>query len=489
MSPLNKSNRRGLTLIEIMIALAMTLIVLGAMMYAFRYASGEISRGRALMELSNQLRVAQDLLRKDFDGVTVDLRPWAQTSGPNGYFEIMEGFGSDTTGNGLVDTMLGSNDKARIDADGNQIVDAQPVEAVMGDTNDMIAMTVRSESRPFRGRFNGTIIESNVAEIIWWTSYVDDNTNGIADFGETITLHRRVLLIRPDLLTMLTHGTAPLTVATPTDIQEFFLINDISARVADVDSNGTFESMIPNSLADLSKRENRFGRFGYATGGGYPFAMQTGLLGTFQMSAGNMDAVDAINGTYAAFPSLRTKAGDDAVIADIVGFDVQVFSPDTPIEIVGGVTLEPDDFGYTGLPVNAVQSGAFVDLGYGHSANLAAGFAAVPYDSTLPAFSTLPTPKSGLGYVLPTGTAFVVWDSFSTHYESNGIDDDVNGFIDEAVDGIDNDAANGVDDNLERETTPPYPDRLLGVKVTLRIVERNSGQVRQTEVISSFVPQ
>ena len=39
-------SRRGLTLIEIMIALTMTLIVLGAMMQAFQYASGQMQMGR-----------------------------------------------------------------------------------------------------------------------------------------------------------------------------------------------------------------------------------------------------------------------------------------------------------------------------------------------------------------------------------------------------------------------------------------------------------
>ena len=38
------TQRRGLTLIEILVGLTMTLIVLGAMMYAFRYASKEISQ-------------------------------------------------------------------------------------------------------------------------------------------------------------------------------------------------------------------------------------------------------------------------------------------------------------------------------------------------------------------------------------------------------------------------------------------------------------
>ncbi len=83
--------RRGLSLIEIMIALTMTLIVLGAMMTAFQYASAEMQSGRALMELANRARTAESLLRSDLAHLTVEPRPYAQTSNPPGFFEYIEG--------------------------------------------------------------------------------------------------------------------------------------------------------------------------------------------------------------------------------------------------------------------------------------------------------------------------------------------------------------------------------------------------------------
>lgn len=471
MSLNHRSRRLGLTLIEILVGLTMTLIVLGAMMFAFRYASQEISRGRAMMELSNQLRVAQDLLRSDFDGITVDLRPWAKTAGPNGYFEYIEGFGTD---------------KSRIDADLDGFVDPVSTDAIFGDVDDIVAMTVRSESRPFRGRFNGQVIESNIAEIVWWTSFVDRNGNNVVDFDEPITLRRRVLLIRPDLIRDLTtSANSALTITNiGVDVQEFFLVNDISARVEDIDGDGNVDTMVPNSLADLSKRENRFAHLNTSIGV-YPYAMQRGLLSAFEMTIENMRSVDAVTGVIGRFLDLPSQAGDDIVISDITSFDLKVYSPDTPIrQNATATTFEPHDVGYLGAP-GIAGLGAFVDLAY------ARGPGYIAYDPTAPAFSTAPTLQSQLAYADPAlpGNSFVVYDTFSTHYESDGIDTDGDGLIDEGTDGIDNDNANGVDDNLERETLPPYPNRVLGVKATIRIVERNSKQVRQTEVISSFVPQ
>ena len=95
-------SRAGLTLIEIMIALTMTLIVLGAMAQAFKFASAEIANGRAVLEMSNRLRNAQQLLRTDLAGLTVDVRPHTETA-PNGYFEYVDGVNIDST---LVNTDL-----------------------------------------------------------------------------------------------------------------------------------------------------------------------------------------------------------------------------------------------------------------------------------------------------------------------------------------------------------------------------------------------
>ena len=72
------NSRFGLTLVEIMIALTMTLIVLGAMMTAFSFASQQMQMGRGVMEMANRLRAAEELFRSDLRNVTVAI-PWARS--------------------------------------------------------------------------------------------------------------------------------------------------------------------------------------------------------------------------------------------------------------------------------------------------------------------------------------------------------------------------------------------------------------------------
>ncbi|MEM9409923.1 MAG: prepilin-type N-terminal cleavage/methylation domain-containing protein, partial [Planctomycetota bacterium] len=88
--PIQRNTRSGLTLVEIMIALTVTLIVLGAMAQAFKFASSEIAQGRAILEMSNRLRNAEQLLRTDLSGLTVEVQPYTESE-PNGYFEYIDG--------------------------------------------------------------------------------------------------------------------------------------------------------------------------------------------------------------------------------------------------------------------------------------------------------------------------------------------------------------------------------------------------------------
>ncbi|MGY8748905.1 MAG: PilW family protein, partial [Pirellulales bacterium] len=125
-------SRRGLTLIEIMIALTMTLIVLGAMMQAFQYASGQMQLGRATMELANRLRSAEELLRSDLSNLTVEPRPYTETTNPNGYFEIIDGVMRDKTTKLNFINNLELTDRS-----------------YLGDVDDVIAMTVRSDGQFF----------------------------------------------------------------------------------------------------------------------------------------------------------------------------------------------------------------------------------------------------------------------------------------------------------------------------------------------------
>jgi hypothetical protein len=88
------------------------------------------------------------------------------------------------------------------------------------------------------------------------------------------------------------------------------------------------------------------------------------------------------------------------------------------------------------------------------------------------------------------GLTIPCWDTWPTHYENNGFSEDgVNqsggwhNQIDQGNNGFDDDGKNGVDDVGERETSPPYVTPLKSIKITLRMVESDSRQVRQISII------
>ena len=395
------TRRSGLTLVEILIAMIMTLIVLFAMMEAFKYASGEMQRSRAVIEMSNQLRAAQELLRSDLEHMTLDPRPWTQTALPKGYFEYIEAVGRDST-NAVSAT-----------------------ENYLGDVDDILAFTVNRPEQPFRGRYNGNIIESPMAEVIWWTHWDDRNSDNVIDFDESVTLYRRVLLIRPDL--NLSAHTADAT---------FFSTNDVSARV---DSSN---SLVANRLEDLGHRGARVARNSNSS---FPHLLNRNLLDSYKMAANSR------------------PTGDDVVLNNLAGFDVKVYSPTTAIQEDNNLVLQPGDVGYASA---SNKAGAFVDLHH----NCTGWFGAAAHV------------KSGL-----SGNTVTAYDTWTPVYEVDGVAQ--NGTTDQATNGLDDDGANGVDDTNERDTMPPYPYAVRGLKVSLRLVEKNTKQVRQASVIHSFVPE
>jgi hypothetical protein len=124
--------------------------------------------------------------------------------------------------------------------------------------------------------------------------------------------------------------------------------------------------------------------------------------------------------------------------------------------------------------------GAFVDLNY-----------AKDVSSVLDGvgrFSGPPDSRSRL-LNLTNGSFVSTYDTWSSHYERDGVNQDQDDWVDEGVNGLDDDGVNGVDDALERETAAPYGVPLRGVEVTIRMMEFSTRQVRQISVVGDFVPE
>ena len=426
--------RHGLTLIEIMIALTMTLIVLGAMMSAFSFASTQMQLGRSVMEMANRLRSAEELFRSDLENLTLDPRSFTETTLAKGYFEYNEAADRDLDLSGPIDI----------------------ANSYQGDIDDSLGLTVRSSGRAFRGRLVNTavtpnvttVIESSLAEVFWYTSFSNLDGDAFVDFEDTLRVHRRVLLIRPDLGRLLTD--VPLA-----EVNRFIAQNDISVRVVQRNFSDSFD-VWANNLTDLGVRRNRFAHLHDTfNAGGFLHRFPNPIDPTLLFNRRPHD----LN---------QNPTNSDVLLTDVASFDLKVYSINTNVRVfdASGIFLvaEPSDPGF-GDSGGALQAnGAFVDLGHAGS-----GW-----------FSGLPLSQSQLGFI---------YDTWSPLYESDGVDQDGDGVIDEGTDGIDNGGTAAPDDSGERETAPPYPFPIRGMKATFRLIEKKTKQVHQSSVIQSFVPE
>jgi hypothetical protein len=261
----------------------------------------------------------------------------------------------------------------------------------------------------------------------------------------------------------------------------------LPAAYADYDlslrANGT-GSLFPNSLGDLTKRENRFlhNLGGNVSAALYPYANL----------ASNLAASGPLSGA---------RTGEDIVLANVLAFDVRVFDPDAPVQNAGNVAVIPGDPGFSSGGTTAAQ-GAYIDLGWlgGSTAKIGSAFPAATGTSALLSAGMCIT---GTGGSLANRTLDRTYDTASLHYEFNGVNEDgdfvdsnLNGtkdpgepdLIDEGTNGQDDNGDGVIDDDVERETSPPYPVPLRGLEVRIRCYEPASRQVRQVTVRHTFVP-
>jgi len=402
-----RGTRRGMTLIEMLVGVTITLIMMFAIVQIFQLLGENIRSSRSIIEMNSQLRQVSLRLQDDLDMVTVPVRPMGPNDEPMGYFLYREGPGNDILMPDGTTTWITNGSTTH------------------GDIDDILMFTARSKGQPFVGLYNGVMIESPLAEIVWWVTHdsTDRNNNSRYDLGEDITvLHRRVLLIRPDL-----------TPSLPTD--------DLSV------SPDTGNS---NSLADLSRPENRFAH------------SITGVT-----LGGNIE-VKTI-GPPASLPLLiGDRLGEDIILSDALAFDVQAYDPGVNVHGEGtgatGVALVPSDPGYI-ASTTELGFGAFVDLGNG-----------------APAATQTLTLEPFAGRGITTSNYLPTYDTWSYHFEQVPPAPAVNGLDDGGEAGV-------VDDAGERIAPPPYPYPLRGVKVSIRMIEPTTAQVRQTSAIGNFVAE
>ena len=271
---------------------------------------------------------------------------------------------------------------------------------------------------------------------------------------------------------------------------------------------------MPNSLADLTKRENRFGhdarKFPFDVRGWGTLGLPTlaecsspsymsswGTGSTPTPTAGTIGNVNmwdnSVNGTYSVakiFPDQALnqpkpnglRVSDDVVLTNVIGFNVKVWEP-------------------------AANNGAggYVDLGAGTTASTQGRpAAATPLNSfTFPLGPTV-SRFANKGGIAESGLAS------STTYPQSVYDSGCFGYANKAQPLGNSQATNGLDDSLPG--TPgygivddlseyvvsggtlapgisPYPVPLRGIQIKIRCFEPDSRQIREVTIEHDFLPK
>ena len=491
-SPETGAAPAGLTLVEMLVSLAATLLLLGIVAQLFSMVGRGVKGSRNADDMAGGMRALEYKIRQDLAnatalGITPPLRPEANL----GYFELIEGphtdriawykspasgadvpFAKDVyfiAGTGTFST-LGPT-AAALQAGKAQLQDY--VDAVgsddrlVGDIDDVLLMTVHNPSEPFVGRLDATnpaaqVAQSPYAEVVWYCRPVPATSN-----PRLYTLYRRQRLV-------LAHpGASPFVANTnPAALNDntaapgvddgtstpfpntapVALLNstDVSCRV----ENGR---LVPNTLGDLTKREHRF-----LHSGNFPYVFDP-------------NSADLMLG--------GARLGEDIVLTNVIAFDVRVVDRNAEVRRAitntGADAVIPGDAGWEKLEeTDTVEYGAFVDLNWGQQTN------PLPFTSQLLMDGN---DFRGLGVAIRNGVSTnllqrATYDTWSTHYEGNGLDDDGRYGADQGINQMDDNNNGFVDEPEEGETRPPYPTRLWAIEVRMRCYEPASRQIRQVTV-------
>jgi hypothetical protein len=181
-------------------------------------------------------------------------------------------------------------------------------------------------------------------------------------------------------------------------------------------------------------------------------------------------------------PLEHERIGDDVLLTNVLAFDVQVWDSGAEIREDNDIALEPDDPGWSSAGT-VLGNGAYVDLGYEPGPTAGTPFQRVNPDRR---------PSTGSMQFPSAATDPRVYDTWSLHYENDGIENATgNPGGDFGTDGLDHATlglAGVVDDVGEYDTQPPYTAPLRGIRITIRVYEPDSQQVREAVVIQDFLP-
>ncbi len=539
----HKNPRSAYTLVELMVAVTLSLVLLIGVTDMFRNMGDTINETQATLNMSQNLNNVALQLRLDLSDSNLDVlarKPAALVASPQGteasatgYLEIIEGQGAPPGEIAKATNPMGEGKHVPMSLVAYS-PDSPNGDMTVGDVDDILAFTATGN---FRGLLdNGVIADAEDAEIIW--------------FLRGTNLYRRVLMTRDSLQ----------------DVAATYQPGGSYAEDISISSNAV--SPPKNTLADLERRENRFGR--QTTGSTFPFPLHTGTYSnwyhlrmptleetvhltwpsidvvvpttvtsamTYPKPDGPPQAGDVIspqpywdfwenpNGWNVLDPQTgsldmyatnggtnarNARAGEDIILSNVIGFDVKVWNPYwVPCgvhSVTGNPIAAPPQYIDLGQDrfwiVDAQGNGAWYNVDYRFDS------ADTVYTTSLDAGGDLvsvqiPADKVGYGFTLKgrynTTTAVRREDQNTgtkdQWHDAELLDRDGGGtgywpatatLMACVFDSWSNAPQYMLTPVNGFIPAPPYTEPLRGIQVTIRCFEPQSGAIKQIRVVRSF---
>ena len=547
------SRGRGYTLVELLTATVLTLMLMFGVVTVFGSLGRSINSSRATLEMTGRLRTAKAILQSDLKGLTVLVSPPRQPREDEGYLEIVEGgigpvippfqfaVNSDTA---LPDTTVGDCDdilmfttRSRsgpfVGRYGTSTVHSNEAEVawfVRGRTLYRRVLLVAPQVMPALDDDDDGVIDADDLE---------DSDGDVHSFYEWYDLSAR-----PDFA--ITGSDVGWILNTLGDLTK--RENRFAHRVHLTADAYPFDVRRWGQLGLPTLRECSDPTWmGWATLADVPTVTAVSLIDLWNNPhpwVADTSVTPPTSGVDRDTGTLLThiagpRIAEDVILTNVVGFDVKVWDPGAPVfygvwdrgttatypddldddRHVTGVRVTQGDAGYplalahfwqelaepdetlrdlyylpvgsrrppgssTGGTLTGARWGAYVDMYY-------YAYAAAP--TTFGVTANWSSTFSGPGQTVKSGLTRI-YDTWSYHYEHDGVDQFGDGVVDIATDGFDNNSPGTtgygiVDDPSELETNPPYPVPLRGIQIKIRTFEPDSRQVREVTVITDFAPK